>query len=288
MVSIILVNYNGSVDTLECIESLSRVPRKDVEIIVVDNGSIDDSARILEDNNNGRYILIKESQNNGFSAGNNIGIKYAINNGADYIILLNNDTLVTPDFVDHLLMPFSLTNCYASTCKIMFASKPKNIWYAGGKIDLLTSRSEHFKIYQPDDNNDVCMQVNFASGCCLCLSKGAIEQVGLLSEEYFLYEEDADYCFRIISKGGKIIYNPKGVIFHKVSASTKKNSSLTTYYQVRNKYLFIQKYYIGYRRVIAFLYCTLQFWFRCCKKELLFKDYISGVKGFLKKETGKR
>ena len=101
-VTIVIINYNGAADTIECLQSLEKINYKNVEIVVIDNGSTDNSVDVLKKHKNNFRLLTSET-NLGFAGGNNIGIKYALRNGADFVLLLNNDTLVNPDFVDHLL-----------------------------------------------------------------------------------------------------------------------------------------------------------------------------------------
>lgn len=288
MVAIVLVNYNGAEDTIDCIKSLSAIKDVEYEIVVVDNKSTDDSINKLKNFQNFfEFTLLEASCNNGFSAGNNIGIVYAKN--ADYYLLLNNDTVVEPDFLIGLLCEIQKNpKCGAAICKILYYSQPDMIWYAGGSFNRRTARSEHFRINQKDTvKEEISQKVAFASGCCLCVSRKVFETVGLLNEEFFLYEEDAEFCYRIVKKGFDIVYVPNSVIYHKVSSSTGRSSPMSQYYTVRNKYLLIRMHFNGVDKPIAYLYCTAQFLFRCIKKEQCFKYYWSGVRAFMRCETGK-
>jgi hypothetical protein len=288
MVAIILVNYNGAEDTIECIDSLSMIRDVEYEIIVVDNCSTDSSIeRLKELQRKYTFTLLQATSNNGFSSGNNIGITYASN--ADYYLLLNNDTVVEPDFLNKLVNEFKYhSHCGAATSKILYNSKPDTIWYAGGSFNKRTARSEHYHFNEKNlmlDN--VPEKVTFASGCCLCISKEVINKIGLLNEDFFLYEEDVDFCFRITEAGFDIIYVPSSVIYHKVSASTGYQSSMSQFYSVRNKYQLIRRYLKGSKKLMAYLYCTLQFLFRCIKKEQSFSYYKMGLRAFLRNETGR-
>lgn len=288
MVAIILVNYNGAEDTIECIKSLSAIEDVAYEIIVVDNKSTDDSVnRLKKFQKIAKFNLLELEYNNGFSAGNNIGIEYAKN--ADYFLLLNNDTVVKPDFLSKLLYAMeSNPRCGAAISKILYYSQPDTIWYAGGSFDKRTARSEHYCFNQKDINKEESVQkVTFASGCCLCISQKVLRRVGMLNEDFFLYEEDADYCYRIIESGFDILYVPNSVIYHKVSSSTGTGSPMSQYYSVRNKYSLIKMHFKGINKVTAYLYCTTQFLFRCLKNEQSFKYFRDGVKAFSRSETGK-
>lgn len=288
MVAIILVNYNGADDTIDCIKSLSEIKGIEYEIVVVDNCSSDDSVAKLEQSQEiYTFTLLQAEFNNGFSSGNNIGIEYAKN--ADYYLLLNNDTVVEPDFLKKLIEEFQENpKCGATISKILYYSQPDMIWYAGGNFNPKTARSEHYHFNKKNNINDALpKKVTFASGCCLCISKELIERIGLLNEDFFLYEEDAEFCYRITEAGFEIIYVPDSIIYHKVSASTGQGSPMSQYYTVRNKYSLIRMHFIGMNKLIAYFYCTAQFLFRCIKKEQNFKYYKLGFKAFLHHETGR-
>ena len=291
MVAIILVNYNGYDDTRECIESLKQLNNKNNKIIVVDNCSTDNSlAQLKELQKSNDFILIASECNNGFSAGNNKGINYAFEMGMDYFWLLNNDTIVEPDSLDKLLLGFNESSkCGCCISKILYENDRNTIWYAGGAINKYTARVEHFCYGKSDENykESGINKITFATGCCMLLSRTTIEQIGLLSEDYFLYEEDTEYCCRMIESDIEILYIPEARIYHKVSASVGIASPMAQYYLVRNKYYLIKSKYKKLRKVCAYMYCTTQFIFRCIKNELKFKYFKMGYNAFLKKEIGK-
>ena len=291
-VAIILVNYNGAKDTVECINSIERSLYSNFHIIVVDNCSTDNSIEILEEQKK-KYLfdLVISPENKGFSSGNNIGIIFAKSKySPDYFWLLNNDTLVNEDTLRELVNGFLHGNGIGvTTGKIFYSSNRSKIWYAGGSISAVTARTEHWNFNQfcPMSNNEDAEEVTFASGCCMLISKDVIASVGLLDESYFLYEEDADYCLRILKHSFSIFYCPHAVLYHKVSASTGTNSPLTQYYLVRNKYKLINKNYSGANKVMAYIYSTLQLLFRCLKHELNLPNYLKGLEGFWHNEDGK-
>ena len=291
MVSVILVNYNGSQDTISCIESVKESNNKDYRVIVVDNNSSDDSYDYL----NGMkekfgFLLLRARENRGFSAGNNLGIKKAIELGTDYIWLLNNDTIITSTTIDELIQGFNFSSrCGATIGKILYERNRDVIWYAGGSIDLTTARTEHWKYNEKNTDGSIKKAlVSFATGCSLFMSYNAFEKIGFLDEDYFLYEEDADYSIRFIETGVDMVYCPEAIIYHKVSSSTGIASPNTQFYMVRNKFLLIQKHYRGLRKAIAYLYNVAQMAFRCVKGQLSFRCFIKGFSAFLKKEKGKR
>ena len=290
-VSIILVNYNGFKDTVECINSLRHIDYINYDIIVVDNDSEEDY-ELLSDRYAGSndITIISSGSNLGFSGGNNIGISYARNQGAEYILLLNNDTLVETDFLtDMVSTAQQFNNRCAITSKIMYAYDKKRIWYAGGKFDFKTSRTSVDGINEKDSEKyNKAQKVSFASGCCLLIPIEILEKIGLMNEDYFLYCEDTDYCLRILKAGFEIMYEPKSKIYHKVNASTNKIAGIQTYYLVRNK-LFIVKKYVEIRyKAFAYLYVITETIKRVITREYDVESVKAGVIDFCKGFNGKK
>ena len=287
-VSIIILNWNGWRDTIECLESLYRITYPNYDVIVVDNGSKDESIQkikeycegkikveskffkydpsnkpirvfeIYEDNAkqgkfnkplyekfepDRRMILIKNKDNYGFAGGNNIGIKFALSVlNSDYVLLLNNDTVVDKMFLDELVKVAERKDSVGVVGPIIyFYDTPTVIQHTGGKINMWTGRRKH--VIQIDNNKSMnIIEVDFVSGACLLVKKKVVEKVGLLDEEYFAYVEDVDWCFRIKQRGYTILSTPRSVIWHKVSMSTGgKDNATVLYYILRNNLLFIRK-----------------------------------------------
>lgn len=245
-ICIILVNYNGYDDTVECIKSIENSDYDNYKIILVDNGSKDKN-KILNDNyiNNVADVIISE-ENLGFSGGNNLGIKYAQEKyDPEYYLLLNNDTVITKDTISNLKKGFDFdSKAGIITGKIYYFSEPKTIWAAGGKFNFNTGIADQPELGKIDDGvqyENTC-EVSFATGCTMLISKQVINTVGYLEESYFLYAEDTDYCCRVLNAGFKIIYVGKALIYHKVSASTGKQSNMQQYYMFRNNCYIIKKY----------------------------------------------
>lgn len=245
-ICIILVNYNGYDDTVECIKSIENSDYDNYKIILVDNGSKDKN-KILNDNyiNNAADVLISE-ENLGFSGGNNLGIKYAQEKyDPEYYLLLNNDTVITKDTISNLKKGFDFdSKAGIITGKIYYFSEPKTIWAAGGKFNFDTGIADQPELGKIDDGvqyENTC-EVSFATGCAMLISKQVINTVGYLEESYFLYAEDTDYCCRVLNAGFKIIYVGKALIYHKVSASTGKQSNMQQYYMFRNNCYIIKRY----------------------------------------------
>lgn len=230
---VIIVNFNGLQDTVEAVNSVydSNV---DVDVIVVDNASADGEAEMLR-KQLPRIILLTSKVNLGFSGGNNIGIKYALDHGYEFIMLLNNDTIISYDMVERLKSRSSDTVVTVPT--IYYYYNREAVWYAGGEVNYDTGYVVHS--YQ-----DKKMAINelqetdcsFASGCCFMIKASTLKKCGLLSEIFFMYCEDTDYSIRLKKNEIKIRYLPEAVMWHKVSQSTKgEESQFSVYYNNRNR-----------------------------------------------------
>lgn len=257
-VAIILVNYNGKRDTEDCIKSLREIRYDNYEIIIVDNCSTDGSKEYIT-NKYKDVIYIYSDKNLGFSGANNYGIDYALSNNADYILLLNNDTEVDVDFLDIMINEYEKDSKIGiMTSTILYFSEKSKVWYGGGKHNYILGNSYHENQGKNIKTLDLHVrEVSFISGCVMLISRNVIENVGKLSEEYFLYHEDTDYCLKVMKRGYKLIYVPQAKVYHKVSSSTNKISNLHDYYYTRNRFIVIEKNSRGLERNIAKIFCYI-------------------------------
>lgn len=283
-VAIILLNYNGYDYTNACIESLEHINYQNYIIIVVDNDSTDDSFEKLEKFRSDKIQVIKSDKNGGFAYGNNYGIKYALNIGFDFVLLLNNDTTVDPDFMKELIKCADIDpDIGIVTSRIMYGSSPDKIWYAGGDVDWKHVRAIHKGLNKSIENistNDPEM-VTFASGCCMLIPSKVIEDVGGLSEDYFMYYEDLDYCLKIIDSGKKIVYNPNAVVYHYVSCSSGGEDSPFSIEWLNRSRRFIKKKYKN-RDInpLLFFFCCTCYEIKVLVKVLLSSNKIAKVKAY--------
>ena len=287
-VAIILVNYNGYNDTVNCVKSIIAGEYKDYKIILVDNGS-DDREIILNDAFlNDKCDVILHPDNIGFSGGNNVGIEYAkkIYN-PDFFLLLNNDTEIDNMAIVEMVQAIEqIPNCGIMTGKILYYDKPEIIWSAGGKFDFKTGIADQPAMGKTDDGSyDSICETTFCTGCVMLIPAEVIDTVGLLSEEYFLYAEDTDYCCRVMNAGYKLGYTGHARIYHKVSSSTGRGSNLSQYYNVRNNLYIIEKYCTN--KIYGYLkrrYRTIK---SMLKKELSLKMIRKGYHDYRKQVKGK-
>ena len=254
-ISVIVLNYNGLADTLDCQESLKKcnAGAHKGDFIVVDNDSSDGSIEALSALSDIR--LIPNTLNLGYTGGNNIGIKYALRNKSDLILIINNDTIADKNLLINLIK--ASKNADIVSPKIYFAPNfefhrhrykknelGKVIWYAGGKIDWPNIIGKHIGVDEVDKGQfETISQIDFATGACMLVKRQVFEKIGLFDEKYFLYLEDLDFCQRARTNGFKIIFEPKAIIWHKNAKSAGgSGSALQDYFITRNRLLFAFKF----------------------------------------------
>jgi GT2 family glycosyltransferase len=228
-VAIIILNWNGLDDTIECLESLKKIAYPDYYVVAVDNGSEGNDAQVLKEKYGNYMHVIRSDKNFGFAGGVNIGIHHVLQNTQpDHILLLNNDTVVDPQFLDELVrMAETDEQIGIVGPKIYYYNyqgKNNVIWFAGGRIRLW-----HPWIYQHIGKNDNDLpkyqsvaNVDWITGAALMFRSCLIDKLGLLNSSYFFGNEDVEYCLKARRLGFKIIYVPSAKVWHKVSASTNK------------------------------------------------------------------
>jgi hypothetical protein len=226
LVYIIILNWNRKDDTLACLRSIKDVKYPQLSVVLVDNASRDGTVESVRENFPAVEV-ITNSENLRFAGGNNVGIDYAMQNKADYILLLNNDTEVAPDFLSELVSVAENNDRVGMLGpKIYYHNTPKMIWFAGGRIEFWKGWLSHIGIRELDHGQyDSIRDVDYLTGCCLLVKREVIEKVGTLDESYFIYGEDADWCIRAYRAGFKLTYVPSSLIWHKVSSSSGGNMS---------------------------------------------------------------
>ena len=258
-IAVVTINYNTEEETHALLESLGKVQKSDfqLEIIVVDNGS--KTLFVLNQSEKKDHVILMRSETNeGFSGGNNIGIREALRREAEYILLLNNDTVVDPDMIKNLLEVLESDEKIGLVVpKIYFAKGHefhkdtyakeelgKIFWYAGGYTDWENAKSVHRGVDEVDRGQyDKTEKMASATGCCMLFKKEVLEKVGFFDERYFLYYEDADLNERVKKAGYAIFYAPTAVLYHKNAGSTGgPGSGLHDYFLTRNQMLFGMTY----------------------------------------------
>lgn len=262
-VSIIILNWNGLEDTIECLESLKKVTYPNYEVIVVDNASSGSDVQVLTERYEDYIHIIQNDRNYGFAEGNNISMRYALADfNSDYFLLLNNDTVVAPDFLGELVkVALADTRIGIVGPKIYYYDEPTKIWFAGGRINRWTGKPRHLGIGQEDQGQfEDVLDVDFITGCCMLISREVLLSVGLLDKDFFFGNEDYDICIRAMNRGFRILFAPKAKIWHKIGRATssteEKPSSVHAYYAAKNLLLLWQKHWSKLQFTTSFL-CLL-------------------------------
>lgn len=254
LVSIVIVNYKEPRDTLALLTSLQNVRYSNFEIVLVDNGAEVDRAPLFKS-----YFstvnVYSVTKNLGFAGGANLGIRKS---KGEFVLLLNNDTIVPSDFLEPLVQLFQQdAEIGMVSPKIKFYDNPELIQYAGAsQIDLFIGRGQKFGYGKKDIGQyDHVKPTGLCNGACMMIRKKVFEDVGLLSELYFMYYEEHDFCLRAKRLGWKAYYAGNTNILHKQSMSIGKSNPLKLYYQNRNRIIYMRRFSKGISLVL--FYCFL-------------------------------
>lgn len=243
-VIIIIINWNNYNDTKECLISLGKITYPSYKVIVVDNNSTEGSGERIK-NEFPQHIYIQNKENLGFAEGNNVGIRRAIEENADYVWILNNDVIVKPDSLTELVgaaEKFDRIGILGS--KIYYYPDNQKIFSAGAKIIPWSGKSVSFGQDELDNGQyDKIREVDYISGCSLFVSANMLNEIGLLDKRYFMYYEEADLAVRARRRKWKVMYIPASVVWHKHASTVKKYNLLPEYYLTRNHLLFMRKNY---------------------------------------------
>jgi len=242
-VAIVILNWNGKDNTLECLNSLEDIDYPNFRVIVVDNGSTDGFQDEVSQAFPQHYLICNDD-NLGFPGGNNVGIKCALKQQFDYVLLLNHDTLVESDFLKKLVnVATSDQNIGICGPRIVYHSNPELFWSTGGYLAKKSGCPYHLEKPPPQVCTDKAFsEVDWVSGCALLIKASVIERIGLLDDDYFVGTEDVDWCVRTQRAGYTIAYVDNACIAHKKRiVSFNQYNYLQQYYTLRNLLIFIEK-----------------------------------------------
>jgi hypothetical protein len=234
----IVLSWNGREDTLRSLDSLTRISQRDLGVICVDNGSTDGSVEAVREQFPG-VALIEARANLGYSGGNNLGLLHALEQGAAWMMLVNNDATVAEDLIDGFERAIRTRRRAGLLAgKVYFADRPSTIWFAGQRVNTMLGYSGRPRGYgRPDGPRyQEVVETGRAVGALMAVSREALEAVGLLDEDLFAYVEDVDLALRIRHAGFEVVFAPGARAWHRVSASTggAGASTHTLYYGARN------------------------------------------------------
>lgn len=294
-VYIIILNWNTPSDTIECLNSLDKVDYDNFKVIVIDNGSTDDSVERIS-SAHPDIILIKNQENLGFTEGNNIGIRFALEKGADYVFILNNDTTVNRDVLKELVYAAENEDSVGILApKTYYYDEPDIINSCGTDVNWFKLRPNLGDCGKKDNGQfESILERGLFPGSALFLTRAAMEGIGFFDKSFFIFHEDTDLCLRSKSKGYRNLLVPKAVIYHKTQRSMRKYSFLVSYYSIRN-FLCVAKRYAGFKnRVFVFFGLVLFIFkntfvviFESKNRKEDAKGFFVGIKDYLFKKMGK-
>lgn len=259
-IAFVILHYRDIKNTKACLESICEMkPEKDVQInlFVIDNCSPDIFPQDTVHCALGEASIVRNSNNLGYSGGMNSGITLALDKGADYVVVVNNDTVFDKAFLTSVTHAISKNKHAMLVPKIYFykgtefhhdrykeQERGKVIWYAGGRIDWDNVLASHVGVDEVDNGQyNEEKETSFATGCCIIIPKEVIEKVGMFDNEYYLYFEDIDLSMRVRRAGYGVWFVPDAVLWHKnAKSSGGPGSHLQDYFIARNRLLFGFRY----------------------------------------------
>ncbi len=291
-ITIIIPNWNGKKFLLECFESIFKINYSNYSVIMVDNGSFDKSVQFVKDKFP-QVEIIENKRNLGFAAACNQGIRQAFKDKADYVLLLNNDTVVSSNFLIKMVKAGEHNKKIGIIgSKIYYFENKKKIWFAGGKFIWWRGSGKHC-FWQKIEKKELrgVRKSDFITGCAMLIKKQVFEDIGYFYEPYFLTVEDLDFCWQAKKKGWEIVVNLDSYLWHKVSASRQGEFSFSNgYYGTRNRLVFAfkrTKNFLGGIILLCFIVPARIFQWTLMGRFNMVKGLILGTLDFFRKRMFK-
>jgi GT2 family glycosyltransferase len=281
LVTIIILNWNGKKDTVECLDSLKEITYPNYEITLVDNGSVDGSVEFVK-KKYPEVEIIESIKNLGFAEGNNVAIRKAVERGTDYILMLNNDTVVDPEFLRELVKVLENDSSVGIAGPTVYYYKEKDrIQSAGGKICFYRGQTPHLTSKNDIKLNEI-RDVDYIMGCALLTKCELFKKIGYLNKDYFAYWEETDWCIRAKKAGYRIVHAPVAKVWHKGGSTTQKTRGFYEYQMTRNMFWFM-KTHASTKQYLVFLiyFFGFQFWYSSTI-HILYHKNIQAYRSFLK------
>lgn len=258
LVYAMVLNWNRREDTLACLTSLAKLDYPNLRLLLVDNGSSDETPAAVSQQFPDVEVIVNE-RNLGFSSGCNVGLRHALEQGADYVFLLNNDTFFDPAALNHMVDLARPKDVGMVVPKIYYADDPNRLWSVGGLRHRWTMEDTGDNGRGEIDKGqwDEVVERDYIVACALLLSRRFLTQVGLFDERFFMYYEDFDLSLRARQAGFKIMLSPQAKVWHKVAISSGGSGSPNErYWMARSSVLFFSKHVRGLRWLIVLPYRT--------------------------------
>lgn len=244
LVYVVILNWNGKFDTLECLASVESLSYPNFQVVVVDNCSNDGSVAAIHAAFP-QFLVLVNNKNLGYAGGNNVGIRHALENNAEFILVLNNDTIVSPELISQLLLGATqYPKAGILGARLLYHDRPDIVWFDNAKWNASLNHFEY-----PGQNENVSSlgvsdhDTDYVCGAALFIRSVAVQQIGLMDERYYLVWEEVDWCYRAREAGWQCIVIPQALVWHKVGSSFGGEASpLRTYFSIRNALLWYGRY----------------------------------------------
>ncbi len=256
LVYVVVLTWNQREVTLECLKSLAQMTYPRFRIVVVDNGSTDGTAEAIADRFPDVEVIVTE-RNLGYPGGCNVGMRYALGQGAEYVFAINNDVLVAPNILDELVRE-TAPDVGILAPKIYFANDSQRIWSVGGRRNCLTLEMDCRGDGEIDQGQwDKVLERDYLIGCAHLFSRSFLQEVGLLDAGYFLYYDDLDICLRARQAGYRLLMVPRAKMWHAVANSSGGvGTPRERYYMARSNVRFLRKHVRGWQWLFVIPYRT--------------------------------
>ena len=236
-VAVVVLSFNGREDTLACVESLERMDWERLTTIVVDNASTDGTLEAVQERFSG-VVTIRNEENLGFAEGNNVGMRTALEAGADHVLVLNNDTVTDEQLVAELVAVARARPDAGTLCPLIrYLDPPDRIWYAGARFDPRAIHNGRHTGYGERDVGQyhTVRETGRATGAAMLVPRRVLEEVGLFDSKLFIQVEDVDISLRMRAAGYRILFVPTAILWHRVAVTSGGERAPTTaYYEMRN------------------------------------------------------
>lgn len=244
-IGVVTVTYNSGPVLQEFFDSLAGQTHRSFVLYVVDNASKDKTLEMARQRTDLPIVVIANAENLGVAEGNNQGIRAALADGCECVLLLNNDTVFPADLFTQLYAGLDRHHCDMTTGKMYYHDRPDVFWCAGGRFQpWLGYRTQHDGVDQKDVGQyDQPRRVTYTPTCCLLVRRSVFDRIGLMDSRYFVYSDDVDFLYRCLKQGLSLWYVPDAKLWHKVSSLTGNMSDFMVHYCTRNRAYFISKHF---------------------------------------------
>ena len=256
---VVVLNWNLPEETMLCVDSVRANPPSGVEIIIVDNGSTDHSVELFQERFGDTVKIIENSENLGFAAGINVGIRRALAGGAQSVLLLNNDTIIDANMIRHLVSAATKSPRAGIVGPVIYYyNQPKRIWRFGDREYRWLPVPLQLPARSLSKARQTPFRLDYVTACGMLVRRQVFEAIGLFDTRYFMYFEDADFCRRVRQAGYEIWCAPQAQMWHKVSLSARKQKSATRYAESWGRAQFYHRHPHGFSRGLTFAYLLIK------------------------------